>query len=233
MIPLQDNIRARRPPLMNYAIIIVNVLLLVYQMRLPEPALEAFLTRHGAIPSRFLGDTDIVQIGTLVSSIFLHGGWLHLVSNMWALFIFGDNIEDRMGPVRYLLFYVVAGMIAGMVHIYLHASSALPVIGASGAIAGVMGAYLITYPRARVITLVPIGFLWFVQIPAVIYLGLWFALQLFSGVQTLAADAVEDAVGGVAWWAHIGGFVAGMILIKVLQSRRTYAVWHADEYRPW
>ena len=233
MIPLQDTIRARRIPLMNYAIIAVNILLLVYTQRLSPSAHEAFLVTHGVIPTRFLADLGPSQLWTLFTSMFLHGGWLHMLSNMWALYIFGDNIEDRLGPMRYLLLYLVCGAAATLLHVYLNQSSTLPVVGASGAIAGVMGAYLLSYPRARVITFVPLTFVWFVQIPAVLYLIGWFVLQLFSGLQTLGADTMQLATGGVAWWAHVGGFVAGMILIKLLPRSHTYATWHPDEYRPW
>lgn len=233
MIPLQDTIRARRIPLMNLAIITVNILLLVYTQRLSPSAHEALLVTHGVIPARFLADLSPSQLWTLFTSMFLHGGWLHMLSNMWALYIFGDNIEDRLGPMRYLLLYLVCGAAATLLHVYLNQSSTLPVVGASGAIAGVMGAYLLSYPRARVITFVPLTFVWFVQIPAVLYLIGWFVLQLFSGLQTLGADTMQLATGGVAWWAHVGGFVAGMILIKLLPRSHTYATWHPDEYRPW
>jgi membrane associated rhomboid family serine protease len=233
MIPLQDTIRARRIPLMNYAIIMANIVLLVTVQRMQPARAEAFLLEHGAVPTRFLMGIGLTQSMTLVSSLFLHGGWLHLLSNMWALFIFGDNIEDRLGSLRYLFFYLLSGVAATLLHIYLNPTSGLPVVGASGAIAGVMGAYLLSYPRARVITLIPLGFAWFVQIPAVIYLGGWFALQLFSGLQTLSGDADQSSMGGVAWWAHVGGFVVGMLLIKLLPRARSYATWHPDEYRPW
>ncbi|MFO7696388.1 MAG: rhomboid family intramembrane serine protease [Anaerolineae bacterium] len=233
MIPLQDTIRARRIPLMNYAIIIANIVLLVTVQRMQPARAEGFLLEHGAVPTRFLMGIGLTQSMTLVSSLFLHGGWLHLLSNMWALFIFGDNIEDRLGSLRYLFFYLLSGVAATLLHIYLNPTSDLPVVGASGAIAGVMGAYLLSYPRARVITLIPLGFAWFVQIPAVIYLGGWFALQLFSGLQTLNGDAAQSSMGGVAWWAHVGGFVVGMLLIKLLPRASSYATWHPDEYRPW
>jgi membrane associated rhomboid family serine protease len=228
MIPLKDTIRARRVPLMNWAIIVANVIMLVYVQRLPAADQEIYLFSHGAVPVRYLSGVGGPQFWTLISSMLLHSGWLHLLSNMWALFIFGDNIEDRLGPLKYLLFYLVSGIVACLVHVYLNPTSNLPVIGASGAIAGVMGAYLLSYPRARVITLVPLGFLWFVQIPAVIYLLLWFLLQLLGGLQGLGSASAQ-AAGGVAWWAHIGGFVAGMLLIKLMPGSKGYATWRPDE----
>ena len=233
MIPLQDTIRARRLPLMNLTIIVVNVMLAVYVQGLSPSARDAYLAAHGVIPARFLAEKGPSQLWTLFTSMFLHGGWLHVLSNMWALYIFGDNVEDRLGPMRYLLLYLVSGVGATLLHVYLNQSSPLPVVGASGAIAGVMGAYFLSFPRARVITFVPLAFVWFVQIPAVIYLIGWFVLQLLSGLQTLGTEAAQLATGDVAWWAHVGGFVVGMVLIKLLPPSRTYATWHPDEYRPW
>ena len=150
--------------------------------------------------------------------MFWHGGWLHLISNMLYLWIFGDNVEDRLGHLRFLLFYVAAGAAAGLTHVALSPASALPTVGASGAIAGVLGAYLVTFPRARVLTLIPIVIIpWFVEIPAFVYLVLWFVMQLLEGVGSLGAP-VET--GGVAVWAHIGGFVAGVVLMKLMQPPR-------------
>lgn len=233
MIPLQDTIRARRVPLMNYIIIAVNVLIFLYQRDLDQVTLYDGIVRYGAVPARLLADPTLAQIGTLFSSMFLHGGWFHLISNMWALFIFGDNVQDCMGAGRYLLFYLTSGLVAGALHVALQATSILPVIGASGAIAGVMGAYLILFPRARIISLVPIGFLWFVHIPAVVYLGLWFLMQLAQGVFALALLDPSGMAGGVAWWSHVGGFVAGALLGKILHDRAALTCWRPDEYSPW
>jgi len=157
---------------MNYAIIVANIVLLLYVQQLPLPQREAYLTVHGVVPARLLANPGLPQLWTLISSMFLHSGWLHLVSNMWALYIFGDNIEDRLGSLGYLFFYLAVGIAAALVHVFLNTASDLPVVGASGAIAGVMGAYLLSFPRSRVITLVPFVFVWFVQIPAVVYLRL-------------------------------------------------------------
>ena len=149
----------------------------------------------------------------LISFMFLHGGWLHLLGNMWFLYIFGDNVEDRLGPVRYVLFYLLCGVISGLTHIALNLHSTVPTIGASGAIAGVMGAYFLLHPSSKILTLILIIiFPWFVEIPSYFFLGLWFVIQLFN------ASAHHGAVGGIAWWAHVGGFVSGMALVKVMGS---------------
>jgi len=218
---------------MNYAIIVANIILLLYVQQLSPPQQDAYLTAHGVVPARLLANPGLPQLWTLISSMFLHSGWLHLISNMWALYIFGDNIEDRLGSLGYLLFYLAVGIAAALVHVFLNTASDLPVVGASGAIAGVMGAYLLSFPRSRVITLVPFVFVWFVQIPAVVYLVGWFLLQFWSGLLTLTVGAAQSSMGGVAWWAHVGGFVAGMLLIRVLPRSKAYATWHPDEYRPW
>ncbi len=235
MIPLRDTVPARRLSIMNWAIIAANVLVFIYMAGLGEAGLESFVMRFAAVPSRLLENPTLGQIFTLFSSMFMHGGWLHLISNMWALFIFGDNVEDRMGTGRYLLFYLLTGLAAAGLHIALSPGSSTPIVGASGAISGVMGAYMVLFPRARVVTLIPLGFIpWFVQIPALLYIGFWFVSQLFSGVLSLTAAESVETYGGVAWWAHVGGFVMGLILVKLFEDRRTYSPhWNADEYRPW
>jgi membrane associated rhomboid family serine protease len=167
--------------------------------------------------------------------MFLHGGWFHIISNMWILFIFGDNVEDRMGSGRYLLFYLISGLAAAFVQVLTNPASQIPAIGASGAIAGVLGAYFLLYPRSRVITLIPIFFIpWIVEIPAIFYLGFWFVSQLFSGVAALRLPQ-EVAMGGVAWWAHIGGFVFGIVFYRLFTPRRhrVYTHRYPDEYFPW
>jgi hypothetical protein len=156
--------------------------------------------------------------------MFLHGGWFHVIANMWSLYLFGDNVEDRLGPVRFLLFYLLAGLAANLVHFVINHHSTMPVIGASGAIAGVMAAYLRLFPTARIITLFPIFFIpYFLEVPAYFFMGLWFVMQLLSGAASLAG-----AEGGIAWWAHIGGFAVGYFLIKPLCSKRLGGC-HADE----
>jgi membrane associated rhomboid family serine protease len=221
VIPIRDTVRSRSAPVVTVALIVVNVLVFLHEIAL-GPHLERFVYAYGLIPRRFVywqGDPfDPLRFLPLFTSMFWHGGWLHLIGNMLYLWIFGDNVEDRLGHLRYLLFYVLAGVAAGITHVALGPSSNLPTVGASGAIAAVLGAYLVTYPRARVLTLIPIFiFPWFVEIPAFIYLVFWFVMQLLEGIGTLGMP-VET--GGVAVWAHVGGFVAGVVLMKLMQPSR-------------
>jgi len=204
MIPLQDTVRSRRPPIINWLIILTNVILFLYEIHLPRSALQRFATSYGVVPRRFLMNPSLTQIGTLFSSMFLHGGWAHLISNMWALYIFGDNIEDRMGHWRYLFFYLISGVAAALTHILFQARSTVPVIGASGAISGVMGAYLVLYPGARVITLLPGLFFipWFVEIPAFFFIGFWFAL---SGLYRSYGHLWWSCLVGPCWRVHRRG----------------------------
>jgi membrane associated rhomboid family serine protease len=171
---------------------------------------------------------------TLLTSMFLHGSWLHVIGNMWFLFIFGDNVEDRMGPIRFLVFYLASGVVAGLCQFLLFPSSRVPTVGASGAIAGVLGAYFLLYPRARVITLVFLFIIpWMIEIPALIYLGIWFLMQLGSGLMNLGQLGAGADLGGIAWWAHIGGFGFGLLTVRLFAMGRRYPAWHADEYWPW
>jgi membrane associated rhomboid family serine protease len=208
---------------MTWLLIGLNVAAFVYQLTLPPEVLEAVFYRFGMVPARWTDPEFAAQLHLpftflpVVTSMFLHGGFLHIVSNLWTLWIFGDNVEDRMGPIRFLAFYLLSGVAAAAVHWATNLHSTVPTIGASGAIAGVLGAYLLLYPRARVVTMVPILFYPLVfELPAVIYLGFWFVLQLWSGVAAL--DVAGD-VGGIAFWAHVGGFLAGMLLLQVFKRR--------------
>jgi membrane associated rhomboid family serine protease len=214
MIPLRDTVPARTRPLVTHAIIVVNVLVFLVQMT-QGPHLDRFIYYYGLVPARYfvpqIGDyfTAGQQLFALFSFMFLHGGFWHLLGNMWSLAIFGDNVEDHLGPLRYAAFYILCGLISGLAHMLMHRTSGVPTIGASGAIAGVMGAYFILYPRARVLTLIPILFIpFFIEIPAYFFLGMWFVLQFLN------AAGSGGLGGGVAWWAHIGGFVFGMLLLK-------------------
>lgn len=231
MIPLKDTVRSRSFPLVNWILISTNILLFFVLISYGARA-ESLVTALGMVPARLLQNPSAMQVITLFTSMFLHGGWVHLLGNMLALYIFGDNVEDRLGSGRYLVFYLVCGLVATAAHIALNRNSPVPTIGASGAISGVLAAYLLFFPTARVITLIPMFFFpWFVEIPAVIYLGLWFLSQLFNGVFSMISDT--QAFGGVAWWAHIGGFSAGLILGPLLARRRYVRRWYVDEYYPW
>lgn len=231
MIPLRDTIPSRSAPVVNYLLIFANVLVF-FLMVLAGRAAESWVDHLAVVPARLLDHPFSTDWLTLLSSQFLHGGWFHLLSNMWALFIFGDNVEDRLGSLRYLVFYLLGGAAGGMAHVFSDPGSEIPALGASGAISAVMAAYLVLYPRARVITLIPVFFLpWIVAVPAVIFIGLWFVSQLFDGFLALSVGA--QALGGVAYWAHIGGFVGGLVLLPLFligrQRRRPYA----DERLPW
>lgn len=233
MIPIKDTIPARAVPLVNWILIGLNVFVFMGELS-AGPNLDWLVASLGVIPLRFMEYHDAREIMTLFTSQFLHAGWFHLFSNMLALYIFGDNVEDRMGPARYLVFYLLCGAAAGLVHIWFNPYSRLPTIGASGAIAGVLGAYLVLFPFSRVITLVPIFFMpYFIELPALIYLGIWFLSQLLSGVASLSISAYQLS-GGVAYWAHAGGFVAGLALVAFFaQSKRRIRRRYYDEYFPW
>ncbi|MCX7852335.1 MAG: rhomboid family intramembrane serine protease [Caldilineales bacterium] len=231
MIPLQDTVRSRSLPVVNWALIAANILIFFLMVSTGRGA-ERLTTLFGIVPARLLSGNDPLGWLTLVTSMFLHGGWAHLFSNVLALYIFGDNVEDRLGSGRYLLLYLFSGLAAGIVHIVFNPTSTIPAIGASGAISGVLAAYFLFFPTARVITLVPLFFWpWFVEIPAVVYLGFWFVSQLLNGVLSVVVGA--QALGGVAWWAHVGGFAAGLVLAPLLKRRRYVRRVYVDEYFPW
>lgn len=220
MIPLRDTVPSSSFPLITVALIVVNTLAFFHEIRL-GPAGEQLLLTYGFVPERYLLVSEhqpwnlTGRFLPMFTSMFLHGGLMHLIGNMWILWIFGDNVEDRLGKSRFLLYYLVCGLAAVYFHYLTGPSSGIPVVGASGAIAGVMGGYFVLFPRARVVTLVPIFiFLQIVTIPAVVFLALWFFLQLFNGMVATAASFG----GGVAWWAHVGGFVAGALLVFLLRS---------------
>ncbi len=220
MIPLRDHNPRHLTPFVNYLLIAFNILVFMWEVSL-GPGLERALMNVAFIPARFwVAGYLIPDLLAAFVSMFLHGGFMHIASNMLYLWIFGDNIEDRLGHGRYLLFYLLCGFGATLAHAFTSPASQVPAIGASGAIAGVLGAYLILFPRAQVTALIPIFmFLTVRQLPAVLLLGLWFVLQLFSGVGSLAT--MDDNMGGVAYFAHIGGFVLGMLLILLLGGKRS------------
>lgn len=229
MIPIKDDIPSKSYPIVNITLIVINVIAFLFELSLGDD-LESFIKAFAIIPEKYFYSGIQYEDGTVVlfsmseriiplfTSMFLHGGWLHLFSNMLYLWIFGDNVEDRMGHFRYILFYILCGLIAAGAHIITNPDSEIPTIGASGAIAGVLGAYLLLYPFARVIVVIPILFFWdIIKLPALIVLGFWFVTQIFQG--TLALAIQTSATGGVAWWAHIGGFVAGLLLINIFKKK--------------
>jgi membrane associated rhomboid family serine protease len=217
MIPIRDAIRSKNFPAVNFIIIGLNIIVFLWQL-LQGPNLKEVFYLYGMVPLRYHDPelsahfTRFQQYLPFLTSMFLHGGFLHIIMNMWFLYIFGDNIEDRLGHIRYFVFYLFCGVAAGLVHLFTNWNSNIPTIGASGAVSGVMGAYLLLYPRSKILTLIPIFFFFqFVEIPAFIFLGFWLLLQLFS------AGLTSRNVGGIAFWAHIGGFIAGLIFIKIFE----------------
>jgi membrane associated rhomboid family serine protease len=224
MIPLRDNIPSSSYPVVTVALIGVNVLVFLYELQL-GPKLEPFLLTNGFVPARYLylAATEPWNLPArflpMFTSLFLHGGWLHLIGNMWTLWIFGDNVEDRLGKGRFLLYYVVCGLAAAYVHYLTGPQSGVPVVGASGAIAGIMGGYVVLFPHARILTLLPIFiFIQIVNVPAVFFLVFWFFAQLLNGMVATAASFG----GGVAWWAHVGGFLAGAGMMLSRRRPRLY-----------
>lgn len=234
MIPLKDDNPTRIIPAITWGMILVNVLVFLYQVSLGPQQGQRFIYQYGAIPAVVFGYKSLPSYlaaipprVSLFTNMFLHGGWLHLIGNMWYLWIFGDNIEEAMGRLRYLAFYLICGVIASVSHVLSNPDSVLPSIGASGAISGVLGAYLLLYPRARVLVLIPLGFFMrLMYIPAAFVLGFWFVLQLLSGSMSGGQDG-----GGVAFWAHIGGFIAGMLLVGMFK-RRQIRFFNPPHYRP-
>jgi len=217
MIPLGDVIPARTVPFPTVTIIILNVIAWFYELGLPREELPRFLQQFGVVPAYF-------SAPTLISSMFLHGSWSHVLGNMWYLWIFGDNVEDRMGHGRFLVFYLLCGIVAAFGQIVIDPTSTLPTIGASGAIAGVMGAYFVLYPQSRVLTLIPLIVFWeIVELPAIFLLGFWFLMQLFSAGAIAATS--NTAGGGVAFMAHVAGFVTGLIGVFVFRKREPDTRW--------
>lgn len=221
MIPLKDNIKGRSFPFVNILLILLNGAIFYLEIRQPSPkALMAFLGQWSLVPGNLIRNPASEWI-KILSSMFLHGGWMHFLGNMLYLWIFGDNVEDRMGHRRYLIFYLLVGSCAALSQVCLNPHSTLPLIGASGAIAGVMGAYFILFPKAKITALVPIWiFIRFIEIPAILFLGFWFLLQaLQSWGSILNASAGGSEIGGVAWWAHAGGFLAGFLFVIPFKKR--------------
>ena len=225
MIPLRDTNPRNTVPMVTIALIVTNCVVFLREFTLDEASTSLMIQNLGLIPSRtvayFAGEpvTFSQALAPFLTSMFLHGGWMHLIGNMWFLWIFGDNVEDRVGHMRFVLLYLCCGLAGSLAHLVSNSSSTIPTVGASGAIAGVLGAYLITYPRAKVLTLIPLFFfITTVEIPAYLFLFGWFAYQFFFGVVSLGPEGQMG--GGVAWFAHIGGFLAGVPLMLWARSGR-------------
>jgi membrane associated rhomboid family serine protease len=224
VIPLRDVIPSRTVPFTTVTIIVLNGLAWFFELSMPERELNHFLTIYGVVPARFWPPS-------LVTSMFLHGSWMHVIGNMWYLWIFGDNIEDRLGHGRFIVFYLLCGIAAALGQVAIDPSSTLPTIGASGAIAGVMGAYFVLYPNSRVLTLVIWIFIQVIEVPAVVLLGFWFLIQLVDAGSVAVTSASHGSGGGVAFAAHVAGFIVGMGAVFVFRKRQ-YDYWRPTD-RPW
>jgi membrane associated rhomboid family serine protease len=225
MFPLKNLSPRLTFPVITVLLIIINVLVFIYQVSLPERAAEAFIDLYGMVPARvslaLAGRHHVIleqAFIPLFTSMFLHGGWLHVLGNMWFLWIFGGQVEDRLGHFTYLAFYLICGLGSGVAQLAFSWGSTTPAIGASGAIAGVLGAYIVLFPSSRILTLVPLFIIWFTaQIPALVFIGLWFLIQFLSGIGSLGAASM----GGVAWWAHVGGFLLGVLVAQLYRPSRS------------
>jgi len=215
MFPLRDTQPSYSPPVVTITLIVINLLVFLFEFSLGPGGRRVLLETYGLVPDQF-------RFSSVITSMFLHGGWMHVLGNMWFLWIFGDNVEDLLGHAKYLLFYLLCGIAAALGQILSSPYSTVPMVGASGAIAGVMGAYLIKFPRSRVVTLVFIlFFITTIEIPAPIMLAYWFIIQLFSGLGSIARTNVTEG-GGTAFFAHVAGFIAGIILVKVMGTTSRY-----------
>jgi membrane associated rhomboid family serine protease len=232
MIPLKDMTPRRSFPVVTLLILAANVVVFLHQVSLPPHAADVFIKTYGLVPAKIsaaLAGNPRITLGDalipLFTCMFLHGGWLHIIGNMLFLWVFGGNVEDRLGPLSYLLFYLVCGIGSGVSQALFSWGSAIPSVGASGAISGILGAYIVLFPSSRILTLVPLFIFFFTaRIPAIVFIGLWFLVQLLSGIGYLG-EAGASASGGVAWWAHIGGFVIGAFLARAVGQRRRADMW--------
>ncbi len=225
MIPIRDDAPRYSTPYINYFLLALNTIVFLLTWLSGPKQAQQIVNIYGMVPANttaFLhgvkGATSLVAFVPILTSMFLHASWMHLIFNMWALYIFGDNVEDYLGHFRYLIFYLTTGFAAAFLHIFMNPNSTIPSVGASGAIAGVMGAYFILFPSARVLTLVPFFFIFFIHLPAWVVLGFWFLGQFLSGAATAIAYS-SQTTGGIAFWAHVGGFVAGVGIIKLFPTR--------------
>ncbi|MDK2823318.1 MAG: hypothetical protein PWQ67_2198 [Clostridia bacterium] len=221
MIPLRDTVKSRTFPYVNMAIIIVNVLIFFGEISLTQMELTELYYRFGLVPNWFLQTIQSGQVEAIIpltTSTFLHGGWLHIISNMLFLWVFGDNIEDRVGHFSYLIFYLLVGVLGNIAQVLANPESTVPIIGASGAVAGILGAYYISFPRSKILALIPIFFFFtLMEVRSSFFIIFWFILQVFNGIFSLGAVG-----NSVAWWAHIGGFLGGFILIRLFIKKRNF-----------
>lgn len=229
MIPLADDIPSRRFPVITYLIIAANILVFFFELSLGR-YLDRFIAVFGLVPWRIIHWSDYPGVLiTVFTSMFLHAGWIHLFGNMLYLWVFGDNVEDSMGHLRFLIFYLLSGCAAAAAQVFVNPLSKIPMVGASGAVAGVLGAYFLFYPRARVIMAVPFLFyLQMISVPAILVLGSWFLVQLLNGFATITTSTA--VTGGVAWWAHVGGFVAGLILGPLFRKGNSRSYYEYEDY---
>ena len=229
MFPIRDSIRSEKKPLVAWTIIGINLIVFLWEIFGPNP--EMFISRYALTP-KAINFFSPVSLMPFLTSLFLHGGWVHLISNMWFLKIFGDNVEASLGHVRFLIIYLAWGIIASLIQYLFSIASSIPMLGASGAIAGVLGAYMILFPRSKIETLIPaVGFWTRIMVPAPFMLFYWFITQIFSGTISLAIET--NTTGGVAWWAHAGGFLAGYLTAKALsQQQKKDQILYPDEVWP-
>ncbi len=221
MFPIKDTVPNRSFPATTWLIIVLCGIVFYFETTLPHRSLEKFIVFFGIVPVEYTKHhwhgLSLIDYISFLTTMFLHGGWLHFLGNMWFLKVFGSKVEDRMGHSQFLVFYLISGVLASLFYIHFSPRSSMPVIGASGAIAGVMGAYYVMFPRAKILTFIPIFiFPWFIEISAFFFLGWWFLLQLFSGTLSLS---LPNSGEGIAWWGHIGGFIAGVILVPFFKKR--------------
>jgi rhomboid family protein len=230
MFPLEIAVPTRYPAIVTYALIAANCAVFLFEVSLSPGELQVFVSQFALIPARdFAPPTQgLRDYLPFVSNMFLHGGWLHLIFNMWTLYLFGPAVEDRLGHGRYLGFYLVCGLLASITHAFFNPTSTVPALGASGAIAGVIASFIMMFPLARLVIVIPILFFpFFFEVPAILFAGFWFFTQFISGVGQLLA---ASQAAGIAWWAHVGGFIAGLALTPMLrQSKQDYRDYHADE----
>ncbi len=219
LIPLRSSERVYSLAKVTATLIAVNMAVFLYQVSLPQEELNDFVTQWGIVPDR-------LHLASLVTSMFLHGGWMHILGNMLFLWVFGRNVEDLIGGSRFFALYMICGLLAGIVQVIANPYSRVPTIGASGAIAGVMGAYLVKLPRSRINALVFFIFVTTIQIPAPVLLLFWFAMQFLNGIGSLTST--DYSGGGVAWFAHVGGFIAGMLLVRFFPDRRKWRSWYEE-----